>query len=53
MYAGMKYQINAQTSATLSVTNMIDKRYVEALSAEDNVYQGERRRISVTFKRQL
>lgn len=51
--AGMKYQINAQTSATLSVTNMIDKRYVEALSAEDNVYQGERRRISVTFKRQL
>lgn len=38
------------TSITLSVANALDKRYVEAISDADNVYQGERRRLTATLR---
>lgn len=51
--AGARYQITPRTSAALEIANIRDKRYVEALTAADNVYQGERRRFIVTFRHQF
>lgn len=51
--AGVQYRIDLKTSASLEVGNLADKRYVEALSADDNVYQGERRHITATIRYQF
>lgn len=44
--AGGVVPLGSGTELTASVANLLDKRYVEALTAADNVYQGERRRAS-------
>ncbi|NMM28290.1 MAG: TonB-dependent receptor [Glaciimonas sp.] len=51
--AGARYRIDLKTSLALEAGNLADKRYVEALSAADSVYQGERRRISATVRHQF
>lgn len=48
--AGVQYRIGSATSLALEGGNLADKRYVEALSASDNVYQGERRRWSAELR---
>lgn len=49
--AGMRYRFDTATAFSLEVSNATDKRYVEALSAADNVYQGQRRRIVASIHR--
>lgn len=51
--AGATYRIDRKTSVALDVGNLADKRYVEALSANDNVYQGERRHVTATLRHQF
>lgn len=48
--AGIAYRIDDATSLSLEGGNLADRRYVEALSASDDVYQGERRRWSAGLR---
>lgn len=47
---GGSLRLDQKTSFQLNVFNLLDKRYVEAITAADNVFQGERRRIMVTLR---
>ncbi len=47
--ADLDSRAGSGTELTASVANLLDKRYVEALTAADNIYQGERRRVLLTL----
>lgn len=46
---GAAYHLNRASELRLVIRNLADKRYVEYLSSADNVFQGERRHVSLTF----
>ncbi|NTV95118.1 MAG: TonB-dependent siderophore receptor [Thiobacillus sp.] len=47
---GARYTLGKTADLRLNVRNLGDKRYVEYLSDADNVYQGERRNITLTVQ---
>ena len=45
--AGLLHKLSNTSTLALQIDNVFDKRYVQAISADDNVWQGPRRRLSV------
>ena len=45
--AGIKHQIAPHTTLAVQLDNITDKRYVQAINSDDNVWQGPRRRMVV------
>lgn len=47
---GATFFADRDTEFLVTIANALDKRYVEAITGADNVYQGERRRLSITAR---
>lgn len=47
---GGRLALGKGSEPALKVRNLADRRYVEYLNGADNVYQGERRNVSLTLR---
>ena len=45
--AGLLHKLSNTSTLALQIDNVLDKRYVQAISADDNVWQGPRMRLAV------
>lgn len=44
---GLLHKLSATSTLAVQIDNVADKRYVQAISSDDNVWQGPRRRLSI------
>ena len=44
---GLLHKLSAASTLAVQIDNLADKRYVQAISSDDNVWQGPRRRLSI------